>query len=97
MHNTYEEKAKEFGWESPNECQNFEGLPEDNQKVMIAVAKEVIDFFKDVTFEDKDKPETKCEHDYAFTEKDSNKGEGLYIFHCRKCLDLQLKEAKFPI
>lgn len=44
MHDTYEEQAKIVGWKTQESCRvPFDDLPESNKKVMLAVAKAVLD------------------------------------------------------
>ena len=46
MHNTYENKARLFSWETQERSRvAFEDLPPENAKTMLAVAKEVIRWF----------------------------------------------------
>jgi hypothetical protein len=44
MHDKYELLAEKMGWKTQDSCRGrrWEDLPEDNQKVMVAVAEEVI-------------------------------------------------------
>lgn len=43
MHNQYEEISKQMRWETQKKCQvKFKDLPEENKKVMIALAKRLI-------------------------------------------------------
>ena len=42
MHNEYEKEAKRVGWKTQESCQvSFDELPEENKKVMLAVAKAI--------------------------------------------------------
>lgn len=51
MHDTYEEKSKELGWKTQEDCQvPFDSLPDENKRVMIEVAKEVIELFRNVEY-----------------------------------------------
>ena len=44
MHETYEAAAKENGWKTQASCRvPFDGLPEANQKTMLAVAEVIVD------------------------------------------------------
>jgi len=43
MHETYEDKARLYGWETQEKSRvAFEELPPENAKTMLAVAKEII-------------------------------------------------------
>jgi hypothetical protein len=47
MHSTYEEKSKLYKWKTQEKCQvDFDKLPEENQKVILSVAEEVINLFE---------------------------------------------------
>jgi len=46
MHETYEDRARFYDWETQEKSRvAFEDLPPENAKTMLAVAKEVIEWF----------------------------------------------------
>ena len=46
MHEMYEDKARLYGWETQEKSRvAFRDLPPENAKTMLAVAKEVIEWF----------------------------------------------------
>lgn len=48
MHNTYEDKARLYGWVTQKKTRvPFEKLPKANAKTMLAVAKEVVEWFQE--------------------------------------------------
>ena len=48
MHETYEDKARLYGWETQEKSRvPFEKLPPENAKTIIAVAKEVVEWFQE--------------------------------------------------
>ena len=48
MHETYEDKARLYGWVTQEKTRvSFEELPKENALVMMAVASDVVDWFQE--------------------------------------------------